>query len=75
MMFHCEESKLARKIEFILNVLDKFLLKIEVDLVNCQYCYAIADKDGKKMYFKLLCPPNYSISLNTKRKFELYNVK
>ncbi|CAD8089201.1 unnamed protein product [Paramecium primaurelia] len=75
MMFHYEESKLAKKVEFILNILDKFLLKIEVDLVNCQYCHAVSESSGKKMYFKLLCPPNYSISLNTKRKFELFNVK
>lgn len=44
MMFHCDDSKLARKVEFILNILDKFLLKIEVDLVNCQYCHAVSDK-------------------------------
>ncbi|CAK92037.1 unnamed protein product (macronuclear) [Paramecium tetraurelia] len=75
MMFHCEESKLARKVEFILNILDKFLLKIEVDLVNCQYCHAVTDSFGKKIHFKLLCPPNYSISLSTKRKFELFNMK
>ncbi|CAD8125247.1 unnamed protein product [Paramecium sonneborni] len=75
MMFHCDDSKLYRRVEFVINVLDKFLLRIEVDLVNCQYCHAISDKFGKTMYFKLLCPPNYSISLNTKRKFELFNVQ
>ncbi|CAD8126681.1 unnamed protein product [Paramecium sonneborni] len=75
MMFHCEESKLFRRVEFIMNVLDKFLLRIEVDLVNCQYCHATSDQFGKSLYLKLLCPPSYSISLNTKRKFELFNVK